>query len=223
MRLSYLNVTLCRDDVAASELLSTDKTVMFETRVGRRWESLESIIYVCRHCYKYTIIRSERRTGRKCVLDNRESTIAGRARRAQFRGLIFCEFSRDDVIGRAPWDTAETRKREKEYCSPIIESTARCINIHSHQKRNKARNPSRHCYAAGAHSFFTPGHTSVLRARRVFPGSLGCSYADGALLVGGSRLSRFGGVEEGEWRLVRGWSLKVRGTGLIAGCRRAGV
>lgn len=71
--------------------------------------------------------------------------------------------------------------------------------------------------------FSPPGTHESPEGAEGFPGSLGCSsHADGTALVGVAG-SPVGGAEEGEWRLVRGWSLKVRGTGLIAGCRRAGV
>lgn len=68
---------------------------------------------------------------------------------------------------------------------------------------------------------------SSVRTRRV---SLGASLAatrwnerrwSGGGGVAGSGWKRIGKATRGEWRPVRGWSLKVRGTGLIGlGCRR---
>lgn len=79
---------------------------------------------------------------------------------------------------------------------------------------------------ARAFIFHPPGvYARVLRTRRVvFPGSLACSYAverRSAEEERGSSLARGEEeVEEKERRPDRGWSLKVRGTGLIGlGCQ----
>lgn len=98
-----------------------------------------------------------------------EIPILARATFFRFQPLQAFEFSRTSKLDRV---TRDEKKVEKKNGARLLLSNPRhCINIYSRQKRNKARNPSRHCYAAGAarHSFFTPGrYTRVLRARREF-------------------------------------------------------
>lgn len=66
---------------------------------------------------------------------------------------------------------ARRRRWWKSGTRLLLSNLRHCINIHSRQKRNKARNPSRHCYAAsGAGTHFSPpgGTRAYLRARREF-------------------------------------------------------